>query len=75
MDELLELLAEVRDDVDFENCKTLIDDEVLESFDIIQIISLINDEFDIEIPATQIYPDNFNSVEAMMALIEKLQED
>ena len=75
MDELLELLADVRDDVDFENCETLVDDGVLASFDILQIISAINETFDVEIPATSIIPVNFNSAKAMYALIEKLQED
>ncbi len=75
MDELLELLRDVRDDVDFENCETLVDDGVLASFDILQIISAINETFDVEIPATSIIPANFNSAKAMYALIEKLQED
>ena len=75
MDELLELLKEVRDDVDFENCETLIDDEVLASFDILQIIAAINETFDVEIPATSIIPKNFNSMKAMYAMIEELQED
>ena len=75
MNELLELLQDVRDDVDFENCETLIDDEVLASFDILQIISAINETFDVEIPATSIIPKNFNSMKAMYAMIEKLRED
>ncbi len=75
MDELLELLQDVRDDVDFENCETLIDDGILASFDILQIISAINDTFDVEIPATSIIPKNFNSMKAMYAMIEKLSED
>ena len=75
MEELLELLKDVRDDVDFENCEALVDDGVLASFDILQIISAINETFDVEIPATSIIPKNFNSAKAMYALIEKLQED
>ena len=75
MDELLELLQDVRDDVDFENCETLIDDGILASFDILQIISAINETFDVEIPATSIIPKNFNSMKAMYAMIEKLSED
>ncbi len=75
MDELLELLRDVRDDVDFETCETLIDDGILASFDILQIISSINEAFDVEIPATSIIPQNFNSAKAMYALIEKLLED
>ena len=75
MNELLELLKDVRDDVDFETCDTLIDDEVLTSFDILQIIASVNDTFGIEIPATSIIPKNFNSVRAMYDMIEKLREE
>ncbi len=75
MEELLELLKDVRDDVDFDTCTTLIDDGILASFDILQIISAINEEFDVEIPATSIIPANFNSAKAMYELITKLQED
>lgn len=75
MERLLELLKDVRDDVDFEKCEKLIDDGILASFDILQIISAINDEFDVEIPATSIIPANFNSMKAMYAMIEKLRED
>lgn len=75
MDELLELLQDVRDDIDFKTCKTLIDDGILASFDILQIISAINETFDVEIPATSIIAKNFNSIEAMYEMIERLQED
>lgn len=75
MEELLELLKDVRDDVDFENNDKLIDDGVLASFDILQIIAEINETFDVEIPATAIIPANFNSASAMYALIQKLKED
>ena len=74
MDKLLELLQDVRDDVDFETCETLIDDEILASFDILQIIASINETFDVEIPSTSIIPQNFNSMKAMYAMIEKLRE-
>ena len=75
MDELLELLQDVRDDIDFKTCKSHIDDGILASFDILQIISAINETFDVEIPATSIIPKNFNSIEAMYEMIERLQED
>ena len=72
MDELIEILQDIRDDVDFENCEDLIDGKVLTSFDIIQLISDIDDVFDVSIPATEIKPENFNSAKAIYALIEKL---
>lgn len=73
MDELLEILQDIRDDVDFENSTDLIDSKILTSFDIIQIISTLDDEFDIAIPATEIVPENFNSLKAMYALIQRLK--
>lgn len=73
MDELIELLEGVRDDVDFRSCTDLIDGKVLTSFDIIQIIASIDDEFDVAIPAAEIVPANFNSAEALYALIQRLQ--
>lgn len=73
MDKLIELLQEIRDDVDFENCTDLIDSKILSSFDIIQIISVLDDEYDITIPATEIVPTNFNSVKALYGLVEKLK--
>ena len=59
--------------MDFENCTDLIDGKILTSFDIIQIIAVIDDEYDIAIPATEIIPANFNSVKALYELIERLK--
>ena len=68
MEELLELLNDIKEDVDFENEKALVDDHILDSFDILQIISDISDEFDIVIPAAYVKPENFNSAEALWTL-------
>lgn len=73
MDKLLSILEDARPDVDFENEKGLIDNGILDSFDIISIVGDINDEFDVEIAASHLVPENFNSVEAIMKLIESLQ--
>lgn len=75
MNELIEQLKEIRGDVDFENCTTLIDDNILKSFDIIQIVTMIGDEYDVKIPVTELKPENFNSVAAMLSLIERLDEE
>lgn len=74
MEELLELLQDVRDDIDFSKEDKLIDDKILTSFDIIQIIAAIDETFDVSIPATQIIPANFNSMQAMYDMIQKLSE-
>ena len=73
MEKLLEILKGVRPDVDFVNEKKLIDDGILDSFDIISIVGELNDTYDIEIDADFLEADNFNTIEAMMELIEKLQ--
>lgn len=74
-DTILEILADIIDEDDLDTCTTLIDDGVLSSLDIIQLIGALNDEFDISIPATEIIPDNFNSVDAMAAMVKRLADD
>ena len=75
MEELIELLSDIKEDVDFENETALIDDGILDSFDILQIISALNDEYDISIPGSEIVPDNFNSAKSLYEMVLRLQED
>ena len=75
MDRVLEILSEIKEDVDFASCTTLVDDGILDSFDILQIIAALNDEYDISIPASEIMPQNFNSAEALYQMVQRLQED
>ena len=72
---ILEILSDIVDNDDLDTCTTLIDDGVLSSLDIIQLIGALNDEFDISIPATEIVPANFNSVDAMTAMVERLADE
>jgi len=75
MEELLEILNEVNADVDFLNCESLIDDGILDSFDIVSIVGELNDAFDVEISPVDIIPKNFNSAKAMWAMIVRLQDN
>ena len=75
MDQILEILSGLHPEVDFETCTTLIDDRIIDSFDIVSIISDISDEFDITIPVEEIIPKNFNSAKALNALVERLIEE
>lgn len=75
MERIIELLEEIKEDIDYETCETLIDDGIFDSFDIIQTISSLNDEFDIEIPATEIIPENFNSAKALWEMVQRLQDE
>ncbi|MDD6468525.1 MAG: acyl carrier protein [Bacilli bacterium] len=75
MDKLLDILMDINPDIDYENENNLIDGKVLDSFSIITLISEISDQFDIEISPKYLVPENFNSVEAMWNLIQKIEEE
>ena len=70
MEELLKILTEIRPDVDFENETALIDDGILDSFDVVSIISELDDAFGVQIRITELDPDNFNSLESIWALVQ-----
>ncbi len=73
MDKLLEILQGIRPDVDFENETELIDEGILDSFDVVSIISEIDDAFGVQIRINELEPENFNSAKAIWSLIEKLK--
>ena len=75
MDELMRILSEIRPDVDFEHETKLIDDEILDSFDIIAVVGELNETFDIEIDVEDLEPENFNSASAILELVQKLREE
>ena len=72
METLMEILEELRPDVDFANEKSLVTGGVLDSFDIITIVSEFNETFDIDIDVEDLEPENFNTVQAMKELIDRL---
>lgn len=72
---ILEILQGLHPDVTFEGNDALVDSKVLDSFDIVSLISELNDEFDIVITADKIIPENFNSVDALLALVESLVDE
>ena len=73
MDQLLELLKDTNEDVDFTAQTAIIDDEVIDSLDLTGLIADMEDTFDIEIGMNDIVPENFNTVDAMWAMIQRLQ--
>ena len=74
MEQLLEILKGIRPDVDFENETSLIDDGILDSFDVVAIISELDDAFDVQIRITELDPENFNSAEAIWKLVQELKK-
>lgn len=75
MDQLLEILEGLQPDVDYENCKDLIDGHHLDSLMILSLIAELEDEFDIIIPTVEIIPENLNSMESIWNMIVRLQEE
>lgn len=74
MEKLLEILEGIRPDVDFRNETALIDDGILDSFDVVSIISELDDAFDVQIRITELDPENFNSAESIWNLITELKK-
>jgi acyl carrier protein len=75
MEKLYEILEDMQPEIDFHREKALIDDHLLDSLTVLALISELEDEFDISIPAVEIIPANFNSAEAMWKLITRLMEE
>ena len=71
---LLALLEDIRPDVNFENEEKLIDDGILDSFDIISVAQEISETFDVDVKVEDLEPENFNTIDAMIELIKALQE-
>lgn len=75
MEALLNILSELHPEVDFETETGLIDNKILDSFDIVTIVAEIDSEFDVQISAEELTPENFNSAQALYALVERLMDE
>ncbi len=74
MERLIEILEDIQPEVDYTTCTDLIDGHYLDSLAIISLVAEIEDEFDIVIPSVEIIPENFNSAQALMLMINRLKE-
>ena len=72
MEELIEILEDINPDVEYKTCTDLISGGYITSFEIVVLVSEIAETFNVKIPAEQIIPENFESVESIYALIQKL---
>ncbi|MCR5330070.1 MAG: acyl carrier protein [Lachnospiraceae bacterium] len=71
MEELLNILKGIRDDIDFENEDSLVDGGLLDSFDVVGLVTELRDAYDVEFDVTDLTPENFNSAKAIYELIER----
>ena len=74
-EQIIEIVEDIQQEADYETCQTLIDDHILTSLDVLSLVAELEDEFDVTIPTVEIIPSNFNSVDAIAAMVEKLQEE
>lgn len=72
-EKLMGILQEVKPGVDFENCGLLIDDRILDSYDVVFLVGRLNEEFGVDITVEHLVPQNFNTVDAILALIAGLK--
>ena len=70
-EQVLEILLDVVPDVDFENEVDLVNEKIIDSFAVVAMVNELNDELDIDIPAREILPANFETLDAIVALVEK----
>ena len=75
MEKIIEILESIRSDVDFANEEALIDDGILDSFDIVSIVGELCDYYDITITVDMMEPENFNSAKAIHELVESILDE
>ena len=75
MEELLRILDEIEPSIDYANVTDLIDGKRLDSFEIVTLVTEISDAFDIEVTAKWMEAENFNSVDAIWNMIQKIKEE
>ena len=75
MEEIVKILEQIKPGVDFNTEENLIEEEILDSFDIVTLVAKLNEEFDIEITPADLIPENFNSAQKIYELVTKLEEE
>ena len=72
-DQVISILKSIRGDVDYQNCQSIIDDGFFSSLDLLQLISELETKMSISIPAEEIDASNFNSVDAIVDMINRIK--
>ncbi len=75
MEELLRILRDLHPEVDFTSAQNLVDARVLDSLDIVSLVTEIRAAFGVTVPPEELLPENFNSARAIYALIERLEDE
>lgn len=75
MNDIIKILEQIKPGVDFNSEENLIEEEILDSFDIVTLVAKLNEEFDIEITPADLVPENFNSAQKIYELVTRLEEE
>lgn len=70
-EKIITILEDICPGVDYLTCKTLIDQQILDSFAILSIVAELQDAFDVYLTPMDIQPSNFNSAQALTDLVER----
>lgn len=75
MEQLLEILNQLHPDVDFTAVDDLYEEGVLDSLDMVRLVTEISQTFDVDVPPEELIPDNFQNVNTIMEMITRLDEE
>lgn len=74
-EEILDILQELHEDVDFEAERAMVDDKILDSFDLVTLVTELGDAFDVDITAKDFIAENFNAVDSLTEMIARLMDE
>ena len=72
-EKVIAILNEVKPTRDLSDVQDIIEGGYLDSFELMNLISMLSEGFEIEIGFDEIVPENFNSVAAMVAMVDRLK--
>lgn len=72
---VLDILRELHEDIDFEAEEKMVDDKILDSFDLVTLVTELSEEFTIDITAKDFVAENFNSVDSLTDMIARLMDE
>ncbi len=70
-EQVLEILKEIRPEFEFEGVENFFEEGMLDSFDLMTLVSSLDERFSIKIDGTDILPENFMNVDSIVALVER----
>ncbi|MGD0088179.1 MAG: acyl carrier protein [Verrucomicrobiota bacterium] len=71
LNDIFAILKTIRPELDFSQSKDFIGEGLLDSFDVVTLVSALDKKYGVSIPGTEIVPDNFKNLEAIETLLRK----